>query len=77
MTENRKNWLYLEASGLYFPHDGFVMRATDGKQYDIDEECELLNELHEENKQLKKHIEEHSIDERLLDDLYFNQVGGI
>lgn len=77
MTENRKNWLYPEASGLYFPHDGFVMRATDGKQYDIDEECELLNELHEENEQLKKHIEEHSIDERLLDDLYFNQVGGI
>lgn len=44
MTENRKNWLYPEASGLYFPHDGFVMRASDGKQYDYEEECELLNE---------------------------------
>ena len=54
MTENKKNWLYPEASGLYFSHDGFVMRATDGKQYDIDDECELLNELHEENKQLKQ-----------------------
>ena len=53
MTGNRKNWLYPEAYGLYFPHDGFVMRATDGKQYDIDEECELLNELHDENEQLK------------------------
>ena len=42
-----------------------------------DEVVELLNELYEENKQLKKHIEEHSIDEKLLDDLYFNQVGGI
>lgn len=48
MTENRKNWLYPEASGLYFPHDGFVMRALDGKQYDIDEECELLNAYHKE-----------------------------
>ena len=46
MTENRENWLYSDASGLYFPHDGFIMRATDGKQYDIDEECELLNEYH-------------------------------
>lgn len=46
MTENRKNWLYPEASGLYFPHDGFIMRALDGKQYDIEEECELLNEYH-------------------------------
>ena len=44
MTENRENWLYPDASGLYFPHDGFVMRASNGKQYDIDEECELLNE---------------------------------
>ena len=44
MTENRENWLYPEASGLYFPHDGFIMRATDGKQYDYEEECELLNE---------------------------------
>ena len=52
MTENRKNWLYPEASGLYFPHDGFVMRATDGKQYDIDEECELLNELNDINQEL-------------------------
>lgn len=54
MTGNRKNWLYPEASGLYFPHDGFVMRALDGKQYDIDEECELLNAYHKENNELKK-----------------------
>lgn len=26
---------------------------------------------------LKKYLGEHSIDEKLLDDLYFNQVGGI
>lgn len=32
MTENRENWLYSGASGLYFQHDGFVMRASDGKQ---------------------------------------------
>ena len=41
---NKENWLYPEASGLYFPHDGFIMRASDGKQYDYEEECELLNE---------------------------------
>ena len=52
MTENRENWLYPNASGLYFQHDGFVMRATDGKQYYIEEECELLNELSYENIQL-------------------------
>ena len=44
MVENRENWLYPDASGLYFHHDGFIMRATDGKQYDYEEECELLNE---------------------------------
>lgn len=37
----------------------------------------LIEKLTEENERLKKHIEEHSIDEKLLDDLYFNQVGGI
>ena len=70
MTENRENWLYPEASGLYFPHDGFIMRASDGKQYDYEEECELLNEYHKgynecrddvlrlekENEQLKSEI---------------------
>lgn len=45
MNENRKNWLYPDASGLYFSHDGFVMNAIDGTQYDIEEECELLNML--------------------------------
>ena len=44
MTENKENWLYPDASGLYFPHDGFIMKASDGKQYDYEEECELLNE---------------------------------
>ena len=67
MTENRENWLYPDASGLYFPHDGFIMRASDGKQYDYEEECELLNmydkkyneyrndvlRLEKENEQLK------------------------
>lgn len=52
MTENRKNWLYPEASDLYFHHDGFIMRASDGKQYDIEEECELLNELNDINQEL-------------------------
>ena len=56
MTENRKNWLYPEASGLYFQHDGFVMRATDGKQYDIDEECELLNEYHKEYNECRNDV---------------------
>ncbi len=56
MTENRENWLYPNASGLYFPHDGFIMRATDGKQYDYEEECELLNELNDENEQFKMMI---------------------
>ena len=56
MSENRENWLYPEASGLYFPHDGFIMRATDGKQYDYYEECDLLNKLTEENEQLKKEL---------------------
>ena len=54
MTEKRENWLYPDASGLYFPHDGFIMRATDGKQYGYEEECDLLNKLTEENKELKK-----------------------
>ena len=58
MTENRENWLYPDASGLYFTHDGFIMRATDGKQYDYEEECELLNEYAEENEQLKSKIRE-------------------
>ena len=53
MTENRENWLYSDASGLYFQHDGFVMRASDGKQYDIEEECELLNKYDIENRELK------------------------
>ena len=52
MTENRENWLYPDASGLYFPHDGFIMRASDGKQYDYEEECELLNELNNINQEL-------------------------
>ena len=56
MTENRKNWLYPEASGLYFPHDGFVMRATDGKQYDYEEECELLNEYHKEYNECRNDV---------------------
>lgn len=38
---------------------------------------DIFGRLEEENEKLKKHIEEHSIDERLLDDLYLNQVGGI
>jgi len=42
-----------------------------------DEFYEEILKLEKENEQLKKHIEEHSIDEKLLDDLYFNQVGGI
>lgn len=72
MNENRKNWLYPDASGLYFLHDGFIMRAFDGKQYDIDEECELLNAYHKgynecrddvlrlekENEQLKQSYKE-------------------
>lgn len=72
MTENRENWLYPDASGLYFPHDGFIMRATDGKQYDYEEECGLLNEydkkynecrndvlrLEKENEQLKTELTE-------------------
>lgn len=46
------------------------------------EECyrkllEKYDTLKEENERLKKYIEEHSIDEKLFDDLYFNQVGGI
>lgn len=53
MTKNRENWLYSDASGLYFQHDGFVMRASDGKQYDIEEECELLNKYDIENRELK------------------------
>ena len=56
MTENRKNWLYPEASGLYFPHDGFVMRATDGKQYDYEEECELLNEYDKKYNEYRKDV---------------------
>ena len=36
-----------------------------------------LDELSDDNNQLKKDIEEHNIDERLFDDLYFNQVEGI
>lgn len=84
MTENRKNWLYPEASGLYFPHDGFVMRASDGKQYDYEEECELLNEYHKgynecrddvlrlekENEQLKEENKELKKE----DELFFGQV---
>ena len=58
MTENKENWLYSDASGLYFVHDGFIMRATDGKQYDIEEECDLLNELFNKTEQLKKENEE-------------------
>ena len=83
MTENRKNWLYPEASGLYFPHDGFVMRATDGKQYDYEEECELLNQydkkyneyhnevlrLTKENKQLKQQVNCHKSRIELLSPL--------
>ena len=38
---------------------------------------QIQHQLEKENEQLKKYIEEHSIDERLLDDLYFNQVEGI
>ncbi len=49
----KEDWLYPDASGLYFQHDGFVMRASDGKQYDIEEECELLNKMSKENEQLK------------------------
>ena len=58
MTENKENWLYSDASGLYFVHDGFIMRATDGKQYDIEEECDLLNELSDKNRQLEKENEQ-------------------
>lgn len=58
MTENKENWLYPDASGLYFVHDGFIMRATDGKQYDIEEECDLLNELSDKNRQLEKENEQ-------------------
>lgn len=56
MTENRENWLYPDVSGLYFQHDNFIMRASDGKQYDIQEECELLNKYDIENKQFKKQL---------------------
>ena len=74
MIENRENWLYPNASGLYFTHDGFIMRARDGKQYDYEEECELLNgydkkynecrndvlRLEKENEQLKQQLFETS-----------------
>ena len=48
-------------------------------QQNIDEllSVDIEEELLKENEHLKKHIEEHSIDDKLLDDLYFNQVGGI
>ena len=67
MTKNRENWLYSNASGLYFQHDGFVMRASDGKQYDIEEECELLNKYDIENRELKQKIK--SITEILNEDI--------
>ena len=52
---------------------------------ELEQFVDSYHQLEKENEQLKKHIEslnkilieEHSIDERLLDDLYFNQVGGI
>ena len=56
MTDNRENWLYPHASGLYFPHDGFIMRATDGKQYDYEEQCELLNEYHNEYNECRNDV---------------------
>jgi len=56
MTENRENWLYPDASGLYFPHDGFIMRATDGKQYDYEEECGLLNEYDKKYNEYRKDV---------------------
>ena len=56
MVENRENWLYPDASGLYFPHDGFIMRATDGKQYDYEEECELLNEYDKKYNEYRKDV---------------------
>lgn len=59
--------------------------STTNNFYTLEQCANELNRLNEENEQLKKHIEslnkilieEHSIDEKLLDDLYFNQVGGI
>ena len=57
MTENRENWLYPDASGLYFPHDGFIMRASDGKQYDYEEECELLNEYLKDVLRLEEEVD--------------------
>ena len=54
-----------------------VDNKTGKRSGSIDDFVDMMNALHEENERLKKHIEEHSIDEKLLDDLYFNQVGGI
>lgn len=79
MTKNRENWLYSDASGLYFQHDGFVMRASDGKQYDIEEECELLNKYDIENRELKQKIK--SITEILNEDMgyidSFKKIEGV
>ena len=88
----RFQWVFIKDNELELRDNGIVKRFNNERLEELLNELHKENQtllrkngameeeiecLSEENEQLKQQIGEHSIDERLLDDLYFNQVGGI